>query len=1163
MSIPRLKTAFVSIVALILVGDLPRARRVRPATEPVRSPLASFRVFESGGGERFAFQGPGYGATVDASGLSLEGAGIRLRSRGVRLEQGARRVDLPAGRAKHPGFARASIDRGPVLEEYFFENGRVEQVFRVAEPLGSGPLRIVLKIDPEGDAPAPGWNEVRSSGDGLSFRDGSGAERLSYSGCVAIDASGDRIAIDARTESGEIVLEVPADFAGQAAFPLTVDPWIQLGGSASGEGISVDPGDRIELPSLALDPAGNPWVAWQVDNGTLSIRVRRWNGLDWIDVGAPVGVEASSPALVLDSAGNPFVAWWGPGPVPSVRQIFLARWNGSAWVGLGGSDTGGGVSGTAGDSTLHSLAVDASGNPVLAWNCKVGGIGEIYLRRWDGLGWAELGGSATGGGVSATVGTSVGPSLALDAAGNPTIAWEDFTNGNAEIYVRQWDGLAWTELGGSGTGGGVSTTPADSTNPSLRLDGAARPVVAWLEGPPGDQRVFLRQWDGMAWIELGGSATADGAGGVAADARDVSLEILPSGNPILAWSQTTATDRDIFVRYWSGISWAGLGGSDGGLGMSATFGKISDNPRLAVDATGSPVVAWVDGVASTPTDQVGVVYLRRWSGAAWLEVGGSARGGGVSRNAGDSFAPSLALDAGGNPAVAWEDTRNSFPEIYFRRWSGTAWVELAGSATAGGVSATPGESRHPVLALDAAGNPAIAWQEGDPGSREICLRRWTGAVWEELAGSGSGGGVSATAADSSLPSLSIGPAGDPAIAWREGTGASDGEIFFRRWNGSAWEELGGSATAGGLSGTAAESAAPSLKVDAAGTPTIAWSETPGSIYLRRWGGATWDEIGGSATGAGLSAPSTNASSPSLALDAAGAPLVAWQDFALGYSEPFFRRWNGMGWAELGGSASGRGVSGTAGYSLSPVLAVDPLTGFPVLAWAEFNGTEDIFVKRWNGVSWAEIEGSATGGGISANAGSSQAPVLAVDGSGQPAVAWQDKSNGGSTIYLKRLDLNTHLDTLEQVDLSGNLLPVGATASTDRVTLRATVHSPTPGESVTLQFQVELVGTAFGTNPTLTDGTLLLEGAVGEINGIFSPGSYHWRARIVDSFGTPGTWVSFGGNAESVADFVIQDFTPDPTLVPPPNGHSLCGATGLEGLALVGLLLLRRDRRRRP
>jgi hypothetical protein len=227
-------------------------------------------------------------------------------------------------------------------------------------------------------------------------------------------------------------------------------------------------------------------------------------------------------------------------------------------------------------------------------------------------------------------------------------------------------------------------------------------------------------------------------------------------------------------------------------------------------------------------------------GAGWESLGTvSSVGAGI---------PSLQFDASGNPVVAWEQLRKGGnTDLYLKRWNGSAWVEVGGAAPGGGISNDPYISGSPSLAIDASGNPAVAWHRVTDFGSKILFRRWNPsiAMWEEVGGSATGAGVSAPGLGSYFPSLAFDPSGNPLIAWEEifMMGPEEKrEIFLRRWTGSEWVELDGSAsgtTEGGISRTATGgSTQASLAVDSNALPWVAWTEQPddlySEIYLRRW-----------------------------------------------------------------------------------------------------------------------------------------------------------------------------------------------------------------------------------------------------------------------------------------------------------------------------------------
>ena len=353
------------------------------------------------------------------------------------------------------------------------------------------------------------------------------------------------------------------------------------------------------------------------------------------------------------------------------------------------------------------------------------------------------------------------------------------------------------------------------------------------------------------------------------------------------------------------------------------------------------------------------------------------------------------------------------------------WEEMGvGSASGGGISNNSGYSSFPSLAIDSYGAPVVAWH-GDSGSDvEIYVRRWNGAAWVEMGSdSASGGGISNNSGDSSFPALAIGLDGAPIITWLDNSGGGSSEIYVRRWNGAAWVEMGsGSASGGGISNTIGKSEDPFLIIGPDGAPIITWADDSGSdsgdygIYLRRWNGAAWVEMGsGSASGYGIS-NNTNGWSgdPSLVIGSGGAPIITWTEEHNDDYEIYVRRWNGSTWAEMGsGSASDGGISNTRnGLSWHPSIAAGP-DGAPIVAWYDYNiGNYEIYARRWNGSAWVEMSsGSASGGGISNNSSRSVQPSLAIGPDGAPIVAWYDESSTNSEIYVRRYQASCYTLTL--------------------------------------------------------------------------------------------------------------------------------------------------------
>jgi hypothetical protein len=109
----------------------------------------------------------------------------------------------------------------------------------------------------------------------------------------------------------------------------------------------------------------------------------------------------------------------------------------SGWSELGGTDS----------STFHgfvyginSITTDDNGN-IYAGGAFANSNGNYYIAKWNGTKWSELGGTNTStfNNVIQSI-TTFNNSYVYGAGG--------FTNGNGKYYIAKWNGSSWSELGG-------------------------------------------------------------------------------------------------------------------------------------------------------------------------------------------------------------------------------------------------------------------------------------------------------------------------------------------------------------------------------------------------------------------------------------------------------------------------------------------------------------------------------------------------------------------------------------------------------------------------------------------------------------------------------------------------------------------------------------------
>lgn len=329
------------------------------------------------------------------------------------------------------------------------------------------------------------------------------------------------------------------------------------------------------------------------------------------------------------------------------------------------------------------LVVNQQGNPVIAWGDMDHKTekSSLMVRQWNGSRWEQLAETGLAGSKYKKTGIfsytvtfpNPRPSLKIDPSNHPIVACNDVE----QISLKSWDGSKWIELDQSASNGGISKTYKENevSDSEIALDSDGYPYVIW--NYEIQKKCFLRFWNGTSWEELGDSAHGIGLGDIDILCHP-KIALNKQDCPILVWHGKTIPQNfgmwdGIFLKVWDEKGWKGLGGSDLGRGLSKVEGLIRD-AALVLDAADNPIVAWNFKPFSNMESKSNRIYLLKWNGKEWTELGGSATDKGIGA-IGDSYLEklSIALDEKGRPIIACSN--NSGSKIYLWRWDGARWIE--------------------------------------------------------------------------------------------------------------------------------------------------------------------------------------------------------------------------------------------------------------------------------------------------------------------------------------------------------------------------------------------------------------------------------------------------------------------------------------------------------
>jgi len=339
----------------------------------------------------------------------------------------------------------------------------------------------------------------------------------------------------------------------------------QTGADIDGEAAYDESGTAVALSldgsRMAIGAPGNDGSGINAGH----VRVYRWSGNAWTQLGGDINGEAaydrsgSSLALSADGARLAIGAPFNDGAGFDAGHVRVYRWSGTAWTQLG-SDIDGEA---AYDESGHSVALSDDGNRLAIGAIKNDGngfdAGHVRVYQWSGTAWTQLGGDLNG----EVFGDESGWSVSLSSTGKYLAVGAMKNDGNGidsgHVRVYQWSGAAWSRLGADINGETFGDESGSAV--SLSADGHRLAIGAHKNDGAGIDSGHARvyQWSGVAWTQLG----ADINGASFADNFGWSLSLSADGNRLAVGAiNNDATGIDagqVRVYQWSNAAWTQTG----------------------------------------------------------------------------------------------------------------------------------------------------------------------------------------------------------------------------------------------------------------------------------------------------------------------------------------------------------------------------------------------------------------------------------------------------------------------------------------------------------------------------------------------------------------------------------------------------------------------------
>jgi len=319
--------------------------------------------------------------------------------------------------------------------------------------------------------------------------------------------------------------------------------------------------------AVAIDKDGVPFVSYFIFPAVLAegaIQIPRPIGAPFITTGGDDPKDAAAVGIASVSDDGIWTRGAAAQPIDSPAGINVPY----------SPDTVDGLIGATAENTNGTdIAVDSEGVKHVVWAGRDG--------IWYATGTASFAGSATAieewTPPLAHAGPLGRPSVTVDDAGQPWVAYAIDSPGGQEIHVATTDGTDWTTETAATIEGCLGCRDSGPAPIAVNADG---PLVIYIDG--GSRAVMAARQTGSGWT------TEPVQTGVSASGLAVAVDA--NGVP---WVTYYTGDGAVNLATSSGAGWTTAKIADAKPGNGE--GNLAETTAVAVDDEGTVYASWYDG----------------------------------------------------------------------------------------------------------------------------------------------------------------------------------------------------------------------------------------------------------------------------------------------------------------------------------------------------------------------------------------------------------------------------------------------------------------------------------------------------------------------------------------------------------------------------------------
>jgi len=441
---------------------------------------------------------------------------------------------------------------------------------------------IVTSVNP---MEAKVGEEIRVTGAGFGTTQGTSSVRVGGVLTTTVVSWSDtviRVAIPAGAVTGEVTVKVGGveSSPGYLVILWTLENPVNVAISAAN--------DNQVNPQIVSDESGGAIITWQDGrSGTnFDIYAQRINSsgmVQWTTNGVAVCTETSGqyePQIVSDESGGAIITWQDG---RSGNDIYAQRINNAGvpeW-------TANGVTVCAAAFTQYATQIvsDSSGGAIITWQDYRNGNYDIYAQRINNAGVTQW--TANGVTVCAAAFTQTATQIVSDSSGGAIITWQDYRSGNYDIYAQRINNAGVPQWNANGVA--ICTAANIQYDPQLVSDGSGGAIITWYDYRSGNSDIYAQRINSAGATQW----TTNGVAVCTAANFQGSPQLVSdgSGGAIITWGDLRSGIYDIYaqrINNAGATQW-----TDNGVAM-CTAANNQYSPQLVSDGSGGAIITWYD-----------------------------------------------------------------------------------------------------------------------------------------------------------------------------------------------------------------------------------------------------------------------------------------------------------------------------------------------------------------------------------------------------------------------------------------------------------------------------------------------------------------------------------------------------------------------------------------